>query len=103
MMLSFVTPELILAVSLFLLFLNAFRVIGLGTNAQLVGLVVLSLAYPVVIVRARMLSLGDSFEEAAMDLGASPARTLSGSRCRCWGRRSSPVPRSCSPSRWTTS
>lgn len=76
MMLSFVTPELILAVSLFLLFLNAFRVIGLGTNAQLVGLVVLALAYPVVIVRARMLSLGDSFEEAAMDLGASPVRTL---------------------------
>jgi spermidine/putrescine transport system permease protein len=76
MMLSFVTPELILAVSLFLLFLNAFRVIGLGTTAQLIGLVVLALAYPVVIVRARMLSLGDSFEEAAMDLGASPVRTL---------------------------
>jgi spermidine/putrescine transport system permease protein len=76
MMLSFVTPELILAVSLFLLFLNAFRVIGLGTPAQLIGLVVLALAYPVVIVRARMLSLGDSFEEAAMDLGASPVRTL---------------------------
>jgi spermidine/putrescine transport system permease protein len=76
MMLSFVTPELILAVSLFLLFLNAFRVVGLGTTAQLIGLVVLALAYPVVIVRARMLSLGDSFEEAAMDLGASPVRTL---------------------------
>jgi spermidine/putrescine transport system permease protein len=76
MMLSFVTPELILAVSLFLLFLNAFRVIGLGTPAQLIGLVVLALAYPVVIVRARMLSLGDSYEEAAMDLGASPVRTL---------------------------
>jgi spermidine/putrescine transport system permease protein len=76
MMLSFVTPELILAVSLFLLFINAFRVIGLGTTAQLIGLVVLALAYPVVIVRARMLSLGDSFEEAAMDLGASPIRTL---------------------------
>ena len=75
-MLSFVTPELILAVSLFLLFLNAFRVIGLGTTAQLIGLVVLALAYPVVIVRARMLSLGDSYEEAAMDLGASPVRTL---------------------------
>jgi spermidine/putrescine transport system permease protein len=76
MMLSFVTPELILAVSLFLLFLNAFRVIGLGTEAQLIGLVVLAIAYPVVIVRARLLSLGDSFEEAAMDLGASPMRTL---------------------------
>jgi spermidine/putrescine transport system permease protein len=76
MLFSFVTPELILAVSLFLLFINAFDVIGLGTTAQLIGLVVLSLAYPVVIVRARLLSLGRSYEEAAMDLGASPVRTL---------------------------
>jgi spermidine/putrescine transport system permease protein len=76
MMFSFVTPELILAVSLFLLMTNAFRFIGLGTTAQLCGLVVLALAYPVVIVRARLLSLGDSYEEAGQDLGASPARTL---------------------------
>jgi spermidine/putrescine transport system permease protein len=76
MMFSFVTPELILAVSLFLLFVNSFKVIGLGTTAQLIGLVVLALAYPVVIVRARLLSLGRSYEEAAMDLGASPVRTL---------------------------
>jgi spermidine/putrescine transport system permease protein len=76
MMFSFVTPELILAVSLFLLLINAFKVIGLGTTAQLIGLVVLALAYPVVIVRARLLSLGGSYEEAALDLGASPVRTL---------------------------
>jgi spermidine/putrescine transport system permease protein len=76
MMFSFVTPELILAVALFLLFVHAFQVVGLGTNAQLAGLVVLSIAYPVVIVRARLLSLGPSYEEAGQDLGASPARTL---------------------------
>lgn len=76
MMFSFVTPELILAVSLFLLVVNAFRSIGLGTEAQLIGLAVLSVAYPVVIVRARLLSLGSSYEEAAADLGASPIRTL---------------------------
>ena len=76
MLFSFVTPELILAVSLFLLVINAFRFIGLGTEAQLIGLVVLALAYPVIIVRARLLSLGNSYEEAAMDLGASPTRTL---------------------------
>ena len=76
MLFSFVTPELILAVSLFLLVLNIFHFIGLGTVGQLVGLVVLALAYPVIIVRARLLSLGNSFEEAAMDLGASPIRTL---------------------------
>jgi spermidine/putrescine transport system permease protein len=56
--------------------LNAFRFIGLGSTAQLAGLVVLALAYPVIIVRARLLSLGNSYEEAAMDLGASPTKTL---------------------------
>ncbi len=76
MMFSFVTPELILAVALFLLFNHAFRSIGYGTTAQLTGLIVLSTAYPVVIVRARLLSLGPSYEEAAQDLGASPGRTL---------------------------
>lgn len=76
MLFSFVTPELILAVALFLLFVHAFEVIGLGTGAELIGLVVLSLAYPVVIVRARLLSLGPSYEEAANDLGASPLETL---------------------------
>lgn len=76
MLFSFVTPELILAVSLFLLVTHAFGFIGLGTTAQLVGLVVVGLAYPVVIVRARLVSIGRTFEEAAMDLGASPPRTL---------------------------
>ncbi len=76
MLFSFVTPELILAVALYLLFLHSFRFIGLGTSAELIGLIVLSLAYPVVIVRARLLSLGPSYEEAAQDLGASPARTV---------------------------
>ena len=76
MMFSFVTPELILAVSLFLLYTHAFKVVGTGTVAQLSGLVVLALAYPVVIVRARLLSLGDAYEEAGLDLGASPTRTL---------------------------
>ena len=76
MMFSFITPELILAVSLFLLFVNAFDVVGLGTGAQLAGLIVLSLAYPVIVVRARLASLGREFEEAALDLGASPLRSV---------------------------
>jgi spermidine/putrescine transport system permease protein len=79
MMFSFVTPELILAVSLFLMFayFGPFkRLLGLGTSAQLIGLIVLALAYPVVIVRARLLSLGPQYEEASMDLGASPIRSI---------------------------
>ena len=58
MMFSFVTPELILAVALFLLFNQAFRSIGTGPRRKPTGLMVLSVAYPVVIVRARLLSLG---------------------------------------------
>ena len=76
MMFSFVTPELILAVALFLLFVHSFKVIGLGTTAEIIGLGVLSVAYPVVIVRARLLGLGPTYEEASQDLGASPGRTL---------------------------
>lgn len=77
MMFSFITPELILAVSLFLLFTTLFAHLpGLGSWAQLAGLVVLALAYPVVIVRARLLSIGREYEEAAMDLGASPVQAL---------------------------
>lgn len=76
MLFAFVTPELILAVSLFLLFINVFETVGLGSIAQLIGLTVLGVAYPVVIVRARLLSMGPEYEEAAMDLGASPVRVL---------------------------
>lgn len=72
MMFSFITPELILAVSLFLLFLNPFKVIGLGSVSQLLGLGLLAIPYAVIIVRSRLLSLGVDLEEAAMDLGASP-------------------------------
>jgi len=72
MMFSFVVPELIVAVGLFLLFTNAFTFVGLGTSAQLLGMVVLSMAFIVVVIRSRLLSLGGGFEEAAMDLGASP-------------------------------
>ena len=44
---------------------------GLGTTAQIVGLVTFQLSYPVVIVRARLLTIGTQYEEAARDLGAS--------------------------------
>jgi spermidine/putrescine transport system permease protein len=76
MMFSFVAPELIIAVALFLLFVNIFKFVGLGTPAQLAGMVVLSMAFVVVVVRARLLSLGRGYEEAAMDLGASPVQAV---------------------------
>ena len=39
----------------------------------MIGLVTYQLSYPVVIVRARLLTIGRDYEEAAVDLGASPS------------------------------
>ena len=77
MLFSFVVPEIILGVALYLLFTNLLKsVIHLGTNAQLLGLITFQLSYPVIIVRARLLSVGSQFEEAAMDLGARPGQAI---------------------------
>jgi spermidine/putrescine transport system permease protein len=71
MIFSFVIPELLLAVALFLLVTEALTFIHLGTPAEVAGLVVWNLSWPAIIVRARLVSIGRSYEEAAADLGAS--------------------------------
>jgi spermidine/putrescine transport system permease protein len=50
--------------------------VHLGTWGQVIGLVTYQLSYPVVIVRSRLLTIGDQYEEAAIDLGASPTGAL---------------------------
>jgi spermidine/putrescine transport system permease protein len=72
MLFSFVTPEIAIGVGLFLLFTNVITGIGLGFGAQVFGLTMYEMAYATIIVRARLLSIGKEYEEAAMDLGASP-------------------------------
>ena len=77
MLLSFVVPEMILGVSLFLLFTNMLKnLVPLGTPAQILGLATFQMSYPVIIVRARLLSIGPEYEEAAMDLGAKPGQSI---------------------------
>ena len=71
MIFSFVIPELLLAVALFFLVTQALTFIRLGTPAEVAGLVVWNLSWPAIIVRARLVSIGRSYEEAAADLGAS--------------------------------
>ena len=71
MIFSFVIPELLLAVALFLLVTQALTFIKLGTPAEVAGLVVWNLSWPAIIVRARLVSIGRTYEEAAADLGAS--------------------------------
>lgn len=77
MLLSFVVPEIILGVSLLLVFTYTFKnLVQLGTTAQLLGLITFQCSYPVIIVRARLLTIGKEFEEAAMDLGATPTAAV---------------------------
>jgi spermidine/putrescine transport system permease protein len=71
MIFSFVLPELLLAVALFLLVTQALTFIKLGTPAEVAGLVVWNISWPAIIVRARLVSIGRTYEEAAADLGAS--------------------------------
>jgi spermidine/putrescine transport system permease protein len=71
MILSFVIPEIVLGVGLFFMVTLLNTPFVLGTTAQVVGLVMFQMSYPVVIVRARLLTIGPQYEEAARDLGAS--------------------------------
>jgi spermidine/putrescine transport system permease protein len=72
MLLPLVTPELVFAVGMFLLFTTAFARIGLGTPAQVIGHVTFSVSFVVLIVRGRLATIGTDLEEAAADLGAPP-------------------------------
>jgi spermidine/putrescine transport system permease protein len=76
MLLSFVMPEIVLGVAMFLVVVHVLAFLNLGTVAQVVGLVTYQLSYPVIIVRARLLSIGKEYEEAAMDLGAPPRQAI---------------------------
>jgi spermidine/putrescine transport system permease protein len=71
MLLSFVIPETLLAVALLFLVNEVTTPLALGTSAQVAGLVTYQVSYPVVIVRARLLTIGKQYEQAAIDLGAS--------------------------------
>jgi spermidine/putrescine transport system permease protein len=77
MLFSFVVPEIILGVALFLFFIFTLKaLIHLGTFAQILGLVTFQMSYAVIVVRARLLSIGREYEEAAMDLGGSPTQAV---------------------------
>lgn len=76
MLFSFVTPELILGVAMLFTFSKLLSFVGLGTGAQIFALVAFQMSYPVIIVRARLNTIGRQYEEAAMDLGARPTRAM---------------------------
>ncbi|MFM7211418.1 MAG: ABC transporter permease [Actinomycetota bacterium] len=70
-LITFVIPEIALAIGLLFMVTYLATPFGLGTWAQVIGLVTFQLAYPIVICRARLLTIGSHYEEAARDLGAS--------------------------------
>ena len=76
MLFPLVTPEIVMGVSLLLIFTHVFTFVPFGTPAQILGHVTFSISYVVVIVRSRLFSIGRQYEEAAADLGASPIAAL---------------------------
>jgi spermidine/putrescine transport system permease protein len=76
MLLSFVIPELIFGVAMFFVFTSLFRPVGLGTLAETLALVTWNVSWPAIIVQARLASIGDSYSEAAADLGCTPFQTM---------------------------
>ena len=75
MLFPLVTPEIVMGASMFLIFTSLYHY-PLGTTAQLLGHVTFSISYVVIVTRGRLFAIGRDYEEAAMDLGASPANAL---------------------------
>jgi spermidine/putrescine transport system permease protein len=76
MLFPLVTPEIVMGVALFLVFDNLYDFVPFGTPAQFLGHVTFSISFVVIIVRGRLFAIGRDYEEAAMDLGASPAEAM---------------------------
>lgn len=75
-----VMPEVVLGISLLLLFVEISNLIawpdGNGIFTIWVGHVILCVAYVAVVIQARIRSLDQSLEEAALNLGASPLKVF---------------------------
>ena len=78
MILSFVVPELIFGVAMYFIFtqLPGLKGLGLGTIAEVLGLVSWNVSWPAIIVQARLVTIGKHYEEASADLGCTQFQTL---------------------------
>ena len=84
MLMSFVVPEIVMGISLYFVVTAVTSNTGslpwvpfhAGTAGQVIGLVTFQMSYPVIIVRARLLTIGKQYEEAASDLGANRFEAL---------------------------
>jgi len=75
-----VMPEVITGLSLLLLFVSLQNLVGWpsqrGMNTITIAHITFSMAYVAVIIQSRLTEINESLEEAAMDLGAKPARVI---------------------------
>ena len=75
-----VMPEVITGLSLLMLFITLKEFIGWpdkrGFTTITIAHITFSMAYVAVIIQSRLAGMGQTFEEAAMDLGAKPLRVL---------------------------
>ena len=76
MLVPIVTPELVFGVALFLVFSQVYTGIPTGLFTQLIGHVTFTVSFVVVIVRGRLIAIGDQYEEAARDLGATRLQAI---------------------------
>jgi spermidine/putrescine transport system permease protein len=75
-LLTLVTPEIVMGVAFFLVFVHLLTFVPLGTVAQGIGHITFSLVFVLIIVRGRLLAIGPEYEEAARDLGASQLQAV---------------------------
>ena len=75
-----VMPEVITGLSLLLLFVSLQNLVcwpsQRGMNTITIAHITFSMAYVAVIIQSRLTEINESLEEAAMDLGAKPARVI---------------------------
>jgi len=75
-----VMPEVITGLAMLLVFVAMEQLIGWpagrGVTTIIIAHVTFSMAYVTVIIQSRLVSFDDSLEEAAMDLGARPAKVF---------------------------
>jgi spermidine/putrescine transport system permease protein len=72
--LPIVTPEIVVGISLLVLFAASGATLGLGTIT--IAHVAFNISFVAVVVLARLHGMGRDLEEAAMDLGADPLTTF---------------------------
>jgi NADH:ubiquinone oxidoreductase subunit 2 (subunit N) len=75
-LLPLVTPEIVMGVSLFLVFTKLLVVVSLGTGAQLLGLITFEIAFAVIIVLRQKGLIGEELEDLNGLYQRSPAAAV---------------------------